>query len=241
MPLRDHFRPPVDNITSWEALHGQWPGVIVQHLRTILPTGYTAAPQIHLGSQFEIDIATYERDDSPPSGGMNGGVATLAWAPPAPSVDVVTGMSDEDEYEVRIYDAQRGRRLVATIELVSPGNKDREEKRNSFIGKCAALLRRGVAVSIVDVVTVRPVNLYTELMRFIGHTDPAMSNNPPDLYAAACRLVERGEEKALQTWSRTLTIGEQLPTLPLWLSESLAVPLDLEVSYENACRDLWIT
>jgi len=216
---------------------------IVQHLRTVLPTGYTAAPQIHLGSQFEIDVATYERDDRPPSGGTDsgGGLATLPWAPPSPSVDVVTGLSDEDEYEVRIYDAERGRRLVATIELVSPGNKDREEKRNSFIGKCAALLRRGIAVSIVDVVTVRPVNLYTELMRFIGHTDPAMSGDPPELYAAACRLVERGESTALQTWSRTLAVGERLPTLPLWLSESHAVPLDLEVSYENACRDLWIS
>ena len=37
MPLRDHFRPPVDNIASWEELHGQWPAVIVQHLHKQLP------------------------------------------------------------------------------------------------------------------------------------------------------------------------------------------------------------
>jgi hypothetical protein len=30
MPLRDHFRPPLDNAHSWEGLHGQWPAVIVQ-------------------------------------------------------------------------------------------------------------------------------------------------------------------------------------------------------------------
>jgi hypothetical protein len=28
--------------------------------------------------------------------------------------------------------------------------------------------------------------------------------------------------------------------LPLWLSEELAVPLDLEASYEQTCRDLRI-
>ena len=30
MPLRDHFRPPLDDIASWEELHGQWPAMIVQ-------------------------------------------------------------------------------------------------------------------------------------------------------------------------------------------------------------------
>ena len=24
MPLRDHFRPPLDDETSWDALHGAW-------------------------------------------------------------------------------------------------------------------------------------------------------------------------------------------------------------------------
>jgi hypothetical protein len=36
MPVRDHFRPPLDNITSWESLHHQWPaggGVRQAHLR----------------------------------------------------------------------------------------------------------------------------------------------------------------------------------------------------------------
>jgi hypothetical protein len=61
---------------------------------------------------------------------------------------------------VQIYDAERGRQLLAAIELVSPGNKHRPEKRNAFVGKCAAPLQKGVAVSIADVVTVRQFNLY---------------------------------------------------------------------------------
>ena len=65
MPLRDHFRPPVDDQHSWEELHGGWPMVIVQQLRNQLPAGYIAGPRIHSGSQIEVDIATYERDDSP--------------------------------------------------------------------------------------------------------------------------------------------------------------------------------
>jgi hypothetical protein len=35
-----------------------------------------------------------------------------------------------------------------------------------------------------------------------------------------------------------LSIGRPLPTLPLWLADDLAVPLDLEASYEETCRVL---
>ena len=170
MPLRDHFRPPVDNVASWEELHGGWPMVIVQHLNQKLPPGYVAAPRVHLGAQAEIDVAAFEKDDAPSIGGMreaNGGVATAVWAPPAASLAIETEVPDFDEYEVRIYDAQRGRTLVATIEIVSPANKDRPEHRNAFVGKCAALLQKGVAVSIVDLVTVRHFNLCAEVLAFV--------------------------------------------------------------------------
>ena len=50
MPLRDHFRPPLDDLTSWEGFHAQWPAVIVQHLRKRLPAGYVAEPRVHFGS-----------------------------------------------------------------------------------------------------------------------------------------------------------------------------------------------
>jgi len=37
MPLRDHFRPPLDDLTSWEGFHGQWPAMIVLALTRKLP------------------------------------------------------------------------------------------------------------------------------------------------------------------------------------------------------------
>jgi hypothetical protein len=243
MPLRDHFHPPLDNVHSWEELHGQWPAVIVHYLRKQLPAGYVAAPRLHSGSQVEIDVGTFKTDEFPSpltfSEG-NGGVATAVWAPPQPSVAVETTLPDNDEYEVRIYDAKRGRRLVAAVEIVSPANKDRPENRNVFVAKCVELLRKGVAVSIVDLVTVRHLNLYAELLAFIGHSDPTLGANPPDLYAASCRWIEKGKRKLLETWSHALSVGQPLPTLPLWLTEDLSVPLDLEQSYEQACHDLWI-
>ena len=45
----------------------------------------------------------------------------------------------------------------------------------------------------------------------------------------------------LEAWSHTLSVGQPLPTLPLWLREDLVMALDLEQSYEQACSDLWIS
>lgn len=64
-------------------------------------------------------------------------------------------LTEQDEYEVRIYDINRGQRLVATLEIVSPSNKDRPEAREVFVGKVASLLQQGVSVSLVDPVSVR--------------------------------------------------------------------------------------
>ena len=242
MPLRDHFRPPLDQITSWEGFHGQWPAVLVQHLRKQLPPGYVAEPRVHSGSQVEIDVAAFEQVRVLGSA-MNddrGGVATAVWAPPQPSVAVETTLPDYDEYEVRVFDVQRGRRLVAAIEIVSPANKDRPEHRNLFVGTCAALIQKGVAVSIIDLVTVRRFNLYSEFLTFIGHTDSTLGEPPPPLYAASCRWTLKERRTVLETWSHELSVGQDLPTLPLWLGQELVVPLHLESSYEQACHDLWI-
>jgi hypothetical protein len=158
-----------------------------------------------------------------------------------PSVRHPIDPDEDDEYAVHVYDTEGEQTLVAAIEIVSPANKDRPEKRNSFVAKCGALLRQGVSVCVVDLVTTRQFNLYTELMAFIGHggKDP-MSENPPATSAASCRWGPRGDKSRLEAWSRVMTVGQPLPSLPLWLRADLAVSLDLEATYEQACHDLWI-
>ncbi|MSR51758.1 MAG: DUF4058 family protein [Gemmataceae bacterium] len=228
MPLRDHFRPPVDLKSSWEALHAGWPAVIVQQLKKQLPDGFVAAPGVHRGTQCEVDFESYESD------------VPLYLSAGEPSVALEILLPDYDEYEVRIYDAKRGRQLVAAIEIVSPANKDRPESRNAFIGKCAAMLQKGVAVSIVDLVTVRQPNLYCELMAFLGQKDPRLCDDPPSIYASSCRWGPRKKRLLLECWSHRLALGQPLPALPIWLGPDLAILLDLEVSYEQACDDLSI-
>ena len=64
MPLRDHFHPRLADTASWEKLHGGWPMVIVQQLRTRLAPGYVAGPRVHAGGLVEIDVAACERGDA---------------------------------------------------------------------------------------------------------------------------------------------------------------------------------
>lgn len=238
MPLRDHFRPPVSQRHSWEELHGQWPGRIVQKLNELLPDNYIAGPRVHLG-RIEIDIAAYESGLSPfPGGaGSDAGVATATWARTEPAIAVET--ESPDEYEVRIYDMTRDWRLVAVIELVSPANQDRPESRSAFVGKSAALLQKGIAVSIVDLVADIKFNLYTDLLRFLSKVDPTMPDEPPT-YAASCGWVRVAGRYRFESWSHSLSVGQPLPILPLWLDVGKVIPLDLEASYENTCRDLRI-
>ena len=248
MPLRDHFRPPTSRIAPWEAVHGGWPMVIVQSLVRKLPRRYVAHPRVHLGSFAEIDVSTYEKDayenGSFLAADRTDAVATAAWAPARPTLSVTTDLPAQDEYEVRVYDMDGGKRLVAAIELVSPANKDRPEHRRAFVGKCAGLLQNQVSVTIVDLVTSRTDNLYGELLDFIGQSDPALGAEPPPIGAVACRATKRdpkpGASWEFESWLGVLQLGQPLPTLPLWLADNFSVPLDLEESYEETCKVLRI-
>ncbi|HEX5444018.1 MAG TPA: DUF4058 family protein [Pirellulales bacterium] len=240
MPLRDHFRSPLDDQYHWEGMHGMWPAMIVVSLRGKLPPGFFAEPSVHSGRSAEIDVITFERDGTAfrQHEEGNGGVATAVWAPPEPTLVVASDLPGEEVYEVKIYDRRRRARLVAAVEIVSPSNKDRPESRRALVAKCAGLLRERVSVTIVDVVTTRTTNLYTELLDFLGRSDPRVGSEP--LYCAACRMTKSDDEWRLEAWAQTLSLREPLPTMPLWLADDLAIPLDLEKSYEESCRALGI-
>ena len=238
MPLRDHFRPPLDDVHSWDELHGGWPMMIVQELIEVLPEPYFAAPGVHLGTLYEVDIGTYRRplaEADEPSG-----AAVATYTPPKPTLTLEPRLPNQDVYEVRIYDSRRNRQLVAAIEIVSPSNKDRPENRATFVAKAATLLKNNICVSIVDVVSTFDFNLYAELMGFLNGVDPALGSEPSPMYAATLRMRYEDRRRMMDNWYHRLAVGEPLPTLPIWLTESKAISLDLESSYQETCRALRI-
>lgn len=243
MPLRDHFRPPLSNRRNWEGVYGCWPASMVQLLNLVLPPEYEAEPRVHLGSRFEFGVATATGTQEGPlvvhtTLPGQGNPSPGTWSPGSPTVLLEGEMPADSEYEVLVYDVSLERRLVAAIEIASPANKDRPDSRRVFVQKCEALLRKGVCVVIVDVVTTRTANLYRELAELMGAPEPAAVRTP--IYTVACRSLRRGGRWRVEAWEHELAVGQVLPTLPLWLTEGIYVPLDLEASYEDACRALRI-
>src|SRR5688500_8093730 len=152
MPLLDHFRGRLRESRPWESLHGMWAASIVRALnRELLPPGYYADVQRHVG-RVEVDIAAFEMGQAagpPLASGNGGGVATATvpakvWAPPAPDFEMPGAFPDV--VRVLVYNGEAGPTLVAAVELVSPGNKDRPATRRAFASKCATYLNEGVGL-----------------------------------------------------------------------------------------------
>ncbi len=242
MPLRDHFRSPVDDRHNWSALHATWPVCMVQQLRPLLPPGYLAEPGTHLGRVAEVDIATFEDDAvrfTEPDG--SGGTAVMSEvAAEAPTFTTETHLADLPQFEVLVYDLRRARQLVAAVEIVSPANKDRPEHRRAFAAKWAGLLQRQVCVIVVDPVTTFRFSLYAELLDLTGHRDPAIGREPATIYTATSRVFTSLNRPRWHVWHRPLALGAPLPPATMWLRDDLHIPLDLEGTYESACQLLGI-
>jgi hypothetical protein len=234
MPLRDHFHLPLRGLCTWESFHSGWSNEIVRQLNKSLPRAYVARPNVKLGVDVEADVGTPEQARQQPAEN-GGGVATAVWAPPTPTLSVAVDFHPLDVFEVQVH-REGGLEMVAAIELVSPLNKDRPMARRHFAAKCAAYLQAGVSVIVVDIVTGRKESLYAALLDQLALLPEAGGQD--DLYAVACRTTPRDEPARLETWGTPLTLGSPLRTLPLWLEADLAVPLNLERSYEATFGEL---
>jgi hypothetical protein len=238
MPLLDHFHAPLSGERRWESFHSSWATRIADALTEHwLPPNYIAEEHVHLGPSVEIDVATFEREAAPPPADGGGVVATVGpklWSPPVPDGELPVAFPDT--FEVRVLCTDTGPKLVAVIELVSPGNKDRTAERRAFATKCASYLFQGISLIVVDIVTSRRANLHNEILRVMDAVNTLPFAPEVALYASAYRPLRRDGRDAIQVWRSPLALGQPLPALPLGLSADLAVPVDFEATYAETCR-----
>src|SRR5713226_3033794 len=199
MPLLDHFHPPLAGHRHWEGFHGWWAAALAGSLNDhLLPPDYFAEFQVTLGTRVEVDVATFTEEGAPgphrPDGATTA-VQTRIWTPPTPAA-VIPALFPDD-FEIQVFSSVAGPTLVAAIELVSPGNKDRAESRRAFAVKCAAYLQRGIGLIVVDIVSSRHGNLHDELMVLLGHTDGFTFPAPTLLYATAYRPAHRAQRNEI--------------------------------------------
>ncbi len=239
MPLLDHFHPPLSQRRHWESFHSAWATALVDALNEEwLPAGYFAEEMITVGGRVEIDVASFEEQSV--QGGFdskeNGGTVTIAkrtWTPPAPTKTMPAVFPES--FSVQVYSGEGGPTLVGAIELVSPGNKDRLEHRQAFAIKGANYLHQGIGLVIIDIVTSRHANLHNAIAQLLGN-EAEFRMDDTWLYGVAYRPTMRAGRGEIDTWMHPLKLGQELPTLPLALKNAGAVPLDLEMTYDDVCR-----
>jgi hypothetical protein len=232
MVLLDHFRPPLSSRRHWHAFHNAWATYLATDLNQRLPEGFFAEPNVQFG--IEIDVATFDES--------SGIIPPASWQPPNPT-QRLEFTPTEEVVEISILSDASGPTLKSAIELVSPANKDRPAQRQAFLAKCETYLREGIGLVIVDVVTNRKANFHAELIdRLVSNavSDP-MIVQTDDLYAAAYHPILRQPQVDLDIWYETFAVGDQLPTMPLWLEADLCLPLMLQNTYEQTCRSQRIT
>jgi hypothetical protein len=242
MPLLDHFHPPLFPRRHWESFHSRWASALADLLNEdLLPKEFFAEPQGHGGTRVELDVGTFEDSSAAAAPRPDDtGTATLTapvWTPPAPPLTLPAVFPET--FEVRVFgNLPGGVELVAAIELVSPGNKDRAEERRTFAIKCSSYLSQGISLIVMDIVTERQANLHNEMMRLVQAPEAFLLPADAGLYAVAYRPVIREERREIDLWPAAFTLGATLPLLPLGLTRGLCLPVDFEATYMEACRRL---
>ncbi len=236
VPLLDHFHPPLAPTRHWESFHVNWAGAIADALNeSLLLEGYFAEEHAQLGARVEIDVATFSGSETGAhTAGTTATLPSRVWAPPQPAFVVPAAFPDS--FEVLVFENEGGGRLVAAVELVSPGNNDRVTQRHAFAIKCSSYLCRGISLIVIDIVTNRRANLHNEIMQLLGHAAGSAILAEAVLYAVAYRPIVRDGQEQIEIWPAPLEIGRSLPELPLALNAELALPIDLESTYTAACQ-----
>ena len=238
MPLLDHFHEPVLSESPWPSFHVQWATFLVGQLNRLLPSPrYLAQANIHLGQQVEADVAELEATDGLQHSvnGSNGDLAVKTLA--VPPALMTMPATFPDDLEIQVSDRRSGRAIVGVIELVSPGNKDRAESRDDFGQKCAAYLRQGIGLVVIDLVSDRLFNLHNNLVRAMHQKSSLLLHDETNVYANSYRPAHRQDESVIDVWSFLLEIGKPLPVIPFGIRGHSPIMLDLEASYEQTCRN----
>jgi len=225
MPLHDWTRIPAG---LFHHFHQDWSIEIARELnRGRLPLGLSALVEQRSGPR-EADVLTIESTrKTRRSGSDRGGGAAVAELPAArivrrSSKEIYAGRAN------RIVVRHHLGRIVAVIEIISPGNKDSRAALRDFVEKTIDLLRAGIHVLIVDLFppTPRdPCGIHKAVWDEIEEEDFAFPEGKDRVLVS----YETGAQRV--AYIEPVAVGDELPDMPLFLTNSLHVKTPLESTY----------
>lgn len=122
-------------------------------------------------------------------------------------------------------------RVVAVIELVSPGNKDSRHAIRNFARKAARLLRAGIHLLIADPFPPGPrdpAGIHKVIWDEIESEPFAL---PPD---KPLTLVSYEAGETITAYIEHYAVGDPLPDMPIYLADEYYVMCPLEQTYLEA-------
>lgn len=124
-----------------------------------------------------------------------------------------------------------GDRIVAMIEIVSPGNKSSRNGLRAFVEKAAQLLDNRIHLLILDLHPPGcrdPQGIHGEIWDyFAGEEYTAPTDKPLTLAAYESGL-------SVRAYVVPVRVGEVLPDMPVFLEPEKAVMVPLEATYQSA-------
>jgi Protein of unknown function (DUF4058) len=224
----------------FHAFHHSWIEEIARALnRGLLPGDYYALAEQHAAG-LGPDVLTLqgeedEADDSTESAPISGDGGLLLAEPklqPTAETDLAFYRRKQSSIAVRHVS---GDRIVAMIEVVSPGNKASRNPLRAFCAKVAELLDKQVHLLILDLLPPGkrdPQGIHGKIWEEIGEGEYTAPKDKPLTLAA----YESG--LSVRAYVVPVAVGDELIDMPLFLQRAKAVSVPLEATYRAAFVEL---
>lgn len=230
MPIHDWTRVDAGLLHDF---HQTWVIEVKKALNAgLLPSGYYALAEQVMGGGIP-DVVSLDRpatDDPLPS--LGGGLERTAVAPPAR----FTARAEAPQYARRasrvVVRHISRHRVVAMVEIVSPGNKHNRREFRRFVGKSVKALEAGVHLLIVDLFPPGPRDPQGIHRAIWDDIEPDHGFVLPESEPLTLASYIGGPcPEALVEFA---AVGQSLPDRPLFLTEEIYVTVPLESTYRSA-------
>jgi hypothetical protein len=242
MPIHDWTRVEAG---TYHDFHQDWTIEIRRTLNSgTLPDGYFAMADQRISGPEPDIVALRLRGPEP---GAEGGLA-VAETPPrirrAAQAETETARYALKANRIAIH--QGLGRVVAMIEVVSPGNKDRRQAAAAFVTKAVDFLRHGIHFLMIDPFPTGPRDP-EGLARPIW-AEFADEPLPPRPEGKTLTVASFDAGEPLTAYVEALAVGDSWPEAPLFLEPGWYVNVPLEQTYMTSweltprpIRDLVVT
>ena len=227
MPMHDWTTVEAE---IFHAFHHRWITAISDALNAGgLPEDYYALPE-QIAARFGPDVLTLQ-------GGQpdQGGVATTPRVLQPRPADRVTTQTEAEFYRRKKSSIAvrhvSGDRIVAMIEIVSPGNKASRHAVRSFVTKACELLEHRVHLLVIDPYPPGPRDPGGVHGLIWGELTDAEYRLPPD---KPLTLVAYESDEVTRAYVEPFAVGDTLPDMPLFLEPDGCVMVPLEATYTTA-------